>query len=80
MSMITKSTGNARSMTFTNTSSTKSCALIIDLFANRSSILLEIVTLPMLYFSARDKGITLMLKPRSINASSMLIPFMVQRM
>ncbi|MCI81269.1 hypothetical protein A2U01_0102542, partial [Trifolium medium] len=63
MSRITKSTGNVRSLTSTKTSSTKPCALIIDLFANRSSILLEIATFPMLYFSARDKGITLMLEP-----------------
>ncbi|MCI85684.1 hypothetical protein A2U01_0106963, partial [Trifolium medium] len=53
MSMITKSTGNAKSSTFTMTSSTMPCALIIDLFARSNSILLEIVTFPMVYLSAR---------------------------
>ncbi|MCI71265.1 hypothetical protein A2U01_0092528, partial [Trifolium medium] len=63
MSMITKSTGNARPPTFTKTSSTMQCALIIDLFAKSSSILLEMVTFPMLYFSARANDIKLMLEP-----------------
>ncbi|MCI75811.1 hypothetical protein A2U01_0097080, partial [Trifolium medium] len=46
LSRITKSTGNAMSWTFTRTSSIMPCALIIDLFARSSSILLEIVILP----------------------------------